>query len=86
MHTLFRVGYHSSCSCSQMIFATGLRGHHVPKAVVQGQCHDTACVCATQQEMQCVQLLSRLRETDRRLSCVTNSPVQVSHSQKVCLQ
>lgn len=66
--------------CLQMIFVPGLHGHHVPKAVARVQCHGVECVCAKQQEMQCVQLRSRQRETDKRINCVTNSPAQVSNS------
>lgn len=67
-----------------MIFVPGLRGRHVPKAVVQVQCRGIECVSAKQQEMRRVRLRSRQRETDRRISCATNSPAPVSNSQQ-CL-
>lgn len=66
-----------------MIFVHGLHGRHAPKAVVQVQRHGIECVSAKQQEMQRVHLKSRQREKDRRISCVTNSPAQVSNSQQV---
>lgn len=64
-------------SCPQMTFAPGRHGHNVPEAVVQVLCHDAGSVCVRQEEMQRVPLRSRLRGTERRPSCVTNSPVQV---------
>lgn len=67
----------------QMIFVPGLHGHRVLKAAARVQCHGIECVCAKQRETQRVQLRSRQRETDRRISCVTNSPAQVSSSQQV---
>lgn len=64
-------------SLPQMTFVPGRHGHHVPEAVVQAPCHGAGCVCVRMVEIQLVPLRSRLRETERRPSCVTNSPVQV---------
>lgn len=64
-----------------MSFAPGRHGHHVPGAVAQVLCHGAGCVCVRREEMQRVPLRSRLRGTERRPSCATNSPVKV-HTDK----
>lgn len=60
-----------------MTFVPGRHGHHVPGAVAQGLWRAAGCVCVRREEMQRVLLRSRLKGTERRPSCVTNSPVQV---------
>lgn len=63
--------------CLQMTFVPGRHGPHVPGAVVRGLCHVAGRVCVRRVEIRHVPLRLRLRGTERRRSCVTNSPVPV---------
>lgn len=61
----------------QTTFALGRPGHRAPVAAAQAPCRGAGRAFARQQATRPVPLRSRPRGTARRLSCVTNSRVQV---------
>lgn len=64
----------------QMTFAPGRHGHCAPVAAAPAPCQGVGSACVRRWETQPVLLRSRPRITARRLSCVTNGPVQVRDS------
>lgn len=66
----------------QMTFAPGRPGHRAPVAAAQAQCQGAGRASARQRATRRVLLRSKRRGTAKRLSCVTNSLVQVQTTEE----